>query len=386
MVTLNEEQLKWKMEHHASVNPKNFTARKKVIEAFLKDFTVLDQRFPQYVHKPFLTGMLDSFDVRYGGNEHKAVLWDKIQRYLKGESLPKQSEPKKSIKKSSVKKVSLKKSPETKSKPKPKPKSEPELKQKHETPPVLSPPSKQPLSCTKVLQELLSRYQNEKTLPSLKQLETHAKKMLHEAEPKMAHSISVHALASLQAHARMRQEPLHVIDDNMEEEDEKEDENDETETYNDTDEDEVEEPKKPIVKTKPSVDENKISFRNNFELFAQQMNTKEWMKAINDIAPNYDFMEVWDVLVDQSHRLHDVTKFNNLYEVLLQHSRYILRRSFSEFPENSERDNFATSEFVTLLKKFKFAKAQIDVFLTNVAPRFPPKLIKRIVRHLFPST
>jgi len=93
---LKWDQAQWRKKHHVSVNPKNFEHRKKVVEAFLKDFTILDDNLPKYVHKAFIMPFLDRFHIKYNTGEHKDTLWKKLMQHLSKET--KESTPKKAAK------------------------------------------------------------------------------------------------------------------------------------------------------------------------------------------------------------------------------------------------------------------------------------------------
>ncbi len=354
MTTLNEEQQKWKLSNHAFVNPQNFTERKKVIDAFVKNFTI-DERLPQYVNKTFLTKYLDTFNVKYHINEHKILLWEKIKKHLAGEV---QTTNKKISKKKVV--------------------AEPKAKQETSA----ATPN---LSCTQVLSRLLSKYEK-KTLPSKKTLEKEARILLHAAEPELAKAVSFHALASLQAHAnstKKKMEPVLIETETETEEDEG------TTTEEEDGGITAEEEKNDGTATEEEKEENSGSGEDepNFAhllttLQASRLSKSELTKRLNTLVSNYDFLEVYDVIAANAFSVQHITKYSALYGVVVKYARNVLHRASSEFPEGRERDDFAIEEFLEIFHVFQFSHEEATKFIQDVVPQFPPTLKKIILRRL----
>jgi len=378
MVTLDETQHKWKIEHHASVNPKNFAQRKKVIEAFLKDPTKIDDRLVQYVHKTFFTQILDEFGIKYHINEHKATLWEKVKRHYQGKP-PLDTAKKTSITKEKkpipAKKTSIVKDQKPATAKKTSRKKTPVAEEKK---PMLDTAKKQApaLSCTQVLQALLLKYQK-KAIPSKVTLEAEARKLLHEAEHDLARAVTIHAIASLQAHARVPQKAqLEIPESETETEEEEQLGSSETEA------DEEPEEKHRTTDLGPGPEPQRSLETVFKDLQSSRLSKAQLTKQFAQVVSEYEFLEVYDMLTNHVHDIQHVTKFDALYKILLQYARHVLQRASSEFPETKERDDFAVQELLDIFKKFDFSQTEASKFIDDITPNFPPTLKKILLRKL----
>jgi hypothetical protein len=297
-------------------------------------------------------------------NEHKAVLWAKLQRHLAGKA------PLDTKKKSSKKKKTVLLATKQK-------KHQPlEKKHQEELP---------NLSCARVLQALLVKYQK-KTLPSQSKLESEARTLLHEAEHELARAVSHHALASLQAHARVAKEPLKIESETETEEEEALEESTAGETTtNETtpaSETETEEEQEELSETR-SEDDTKSSLEDVLKNLKQSRLSKAQVtKQLAAVVQDHDFLEVYDFLTQHTNDIQHITKYEPLYNIVLKYARHVLQRASSEFPEGRDRDDFAVQEFLDIFRVFELTQTEADKFITDVSQHFPPTLKRIILRKL----
>ncbi len=382
MATLNDEQLKWKLHHHVTVNNKNFVERKRVVDAFVKNYTILDKDMVRYVQKPFLMNTLTKLGVKFSTGESKHAMWDKIIRSLNGEKIP---DP---VHKKRGRKPSVKKETEKKEmKPASIKKAEAAFKQQ-------SP-------CTLVLTSLLREYQNSAEVPSVEELRKRASKLLKDTQPDIADAMSKHAHVSLLAHANVRKKetppppPLpssQISGNETDEEGEEEEEEEEEEQGSETDIYSEEEPESgdetevyvPVFEDKDDEDPKVKSFESFFVETTQRVkNAQDLLSEVDIAIPRFDNLEVWKVLQKHSDKINlmnEVQTYDNITSVLLVHALVILERAIKK--GEASRDQFAVSQFVDLFKRFHFTESDIRYFVHEATSHFPPTLEKLILKEM----